>query len=63
MCQFGAMFFPDKLRAFSEACRVLKPDGRFLFSVWDRLEENEFADIVVKAVVAWPKRRMLRRWQ
>ena len=52
VCQFGAMFFPDKLRAFSEACRVLKPGGRFLFSVWDRLEENEFADIVVKAVAA-----------
>jgi ubiquinone/menaquinone biosynthesis C-methylase UbiE len=52
VCQFGAMFFPDKSRAFSEAHRVLKPGGRFLFSVWDRIEENEFADIVVKAVAA-----------
>jgi SAM-dependent methyltransferase len=52
VCQFGAMFFPDKLRAFSEACRVLKPRGRFLFSVWDRIEENEFADVVVKSVAA-----------
>ena len=52
VCQFGAMFFPDKPRAFAEAARVLKPGGRFLFSVWDRIEENEFADIVVRAVAA-----------
>ena len=50
VCQFGVMFFPDKPRAFAEAFRVLKPGGRFLFSVWDRIEENEFADVVVKAV-------------
>ena len=44
------MFFPDKPRAFSEAYRVLKPSGRFLFNVWDRIEENEFAEIVVRSV-------------
>jgi ubiquinone/menaquinone biosynthesis C-methylase UbiE len=52
VCQFGVMFFPDKPRAFAEAARVLKPGGRFLFSVWDRIEENEFADVVVRAVAA-----------
>lgn len=46
VCQFGAMFFPDKLRAFSEAHRVLRPGGALIFSVWDRIEENEFADVV-----------------
>jgi len=50
VCQFGVMFFPDKPRAFSEAYRVLRPGGRFLFNVWDRIEENEFADIVVQSV-------------
>jgi SAM-dependent methyltransferase len=50
VCQFGTMFFPDKPRAFSEAFRVLKPGGRFLLSVWDRIETNEFADVVVRAV-------------
>jgi ubiquinone/menaquinone biosynthesis C-methylase UbiE len=52
VCQFGVMFFPDKPQAFSEAYRVLKPDGRFLFNVWDRIEENEFAEIVVRSVAA-----------
>jgi SAM-dependent methyltransferase len=46
-CQFGVMFFPDKAQAFSEARRVLRRGGAFVFSVWGRLEENEFTDTVV----------------
>jgi SAM-dependent methyltransferase len=49
-CQFGAMFFPDRVAGYAEARRVLRPGGRFVFSVWDRIEENAFADEVTHAV-------------
>lgn len=49
-CQFGAMFFPDKVRGYGEARRVLRPGGRFLFNVWDRIEANDFADMVTQAL-------------
>ncbi len=45
-CQFGVMFFPDRIKGYSEARRVLKPGGRFLFNVWDKIEENDFANVV-----------------
>lgn len=50
VCQFGVMFFPGKPRAFSEARRVLAAGGRLLFNVWDRIGENEFADVVTTAL-------------
>src|SRR4029453_10632477 len=50
VCQFGVMFFPDKVKAFSEARRVLMPGGVFMFNVWDRISENEFADTVTTAL-------------
>ena len=50
VCQFGVMFFPEKSRAFSEARRVLRRGGVFIFNVWDRIEENEFADTVTTAL-------------
>ena len=50
VCQFGVMFFPDKAKAFAQARRVLRPGGVFIFNVWDRIEENEFADIVTSAL-------------
>lgn len=50
LCQFGAMFFPDKVAGYREARRMLAPGGRFLFNVWDRIEDNEFAQVVTEAV-------------
>jgi ubiquinone/menaquinone biosynthesis C-methylase UbiE len=49
-CQFGAMFFPDKVQGYREARRVLKSGGRYLFNVWDRISENEFADVMMQAL-------------
>jgi len=49
-CQFGAMFFPDRISGYREARRVLQPGGHFLFNVWDRIEENVFADDVTNAL-------------
>ena len=52
-CQFGLMFLPAKMQGYREARRVLKPSGRFFFSVWDRISENEFADVVTQALATF----------
>lgn len=52
VCQFGVMFFPDKPRAFAEAKRVLKPGGTYVFNTWDRIEDNEFADVVTNSLAS-----------
>ena len=52
VCQFGMMFFPDKGKAFAEARRVLRVGGMLLFDVWDRIEENEFADEVTRTLAS-----------
>ena len=50
LCQFGAMFFPDRVAAFAEARRVLKRGGLFLFNVWDRLDRNLLSKVTADAV-------------
>jgi len=45
VCQFGVMFFPDKIASYREALRVLRPGGAYLFSAWGSLEENPFAQV------------------
>ena len=64
VCQFGVMFFPDRAAAFAEARRVLRPGGTFLFNAWDRIEENEIADVVTATLAtvfpADPPRFMAR---
>jgi len=57
VCQFGVMFFPDRAVAMAEARRVLRPGGCLLFSAWDAIEHNEFADVVIRALAAlFPER-------
>ena len=52
VCQFGAMFFSDRIGAYREARRVLKRGGLFLFNVWDRLEANPASQAAANAVAA-----------
>jgi hypothetical protein len=44
------MFFPDRPSAYREAKRFLKPGGHFLYNIWDRIEENVFANDVTNAL-------------
>jgi SAM-dependent methyltransferase len=52
VCQFGAMFFPDKPAAFAEAARVLAPGGVLLMAIWDVVELSPFPAILVEALAA-----------
>src|SRR5690349_17657575 len=51
VCQFGAMFFPDKVRGHSEARRVLRDAGSYLLVIWDSVDRN-LATKVAGAAVA-----------
>jgi SAM-dependent methyltransferase len=51
-CQFGVMFFPDRVKGFREARRVLAVGGRYLFSVWADLGSNDFAQTITEELEA-----------
>jgi ubiquinone/menaquinone biosynthesis C-methylase UbiE len=40
VCQFGVMFYPDKVRGNAEARRVLRDGGRYMLVIWDQIERN-----------------------
>ena len=44
-CQFGVMFFPDKIDSYREARRLLAPGGCYFMSAWDSLDRNSFARV------------------
>jgi SAM-dependent methyltransferase len=52
VCQFGVMFYPDKVDANREAFRVLRPDGRYLLVIWDSLERNPASKTINEAVAS-----------
>jgi SAM-dependent methyltransferase len=52
LCQFGVMFFPDKVRAHSEAHRVLCHNGHYLLVTFNRLELNPIPKAAADAVNA-----------
>lgn len=45
VCQFGVMFYPDKVRGNAEARRVLRDGGRLLLAIWDRLDRNPLSEL------------------
>jgi ubiquinone/menaquinone biosynthesis C-methylase UbiE len=50
LCQFGVMFFPDRVAAYREARRVLAPRGHFLFNVWASLQDNAISAVIADTV-------------
>ena len=51
VCQFGAMFFPDKVRGHLEARRVLGDGGHYLLAIWDRIERNPLSDLAQRTLI------------
>ncbi len=52
VCQFGVMFFPDKVAANREARRVLGDGGRYMLVIWDGMERNPGSREMSNAVAA-----------
>ncbi|WP_166041732.1 methyltransferase domain-containing protein [Sphingosinicella sp. YJ22] len=50
VCQFGVMFFPDRVGAYREARRVLRGDGAFIFNAWDSLDANPASKAMAEAM-------------
>ena len=50
ICQFGVMFFPDKVRGNCESRRVLVPGGHYLLVIWDSVDRNLATEFAGKAV-------------
>ncbi len=62
VCQFGVMFFPDRLEGLKELVRVLKPGGWATVTTWDRVERNpsvEVAGAIIQSAFASDPRRFL----
>jgi ubiquinone/menaquinone biosynthesis C-methylase UbiE len=51
VCQFGAMFFPDRVMGHGEAWRVLDHDGRYLLAIWDDIQRNPLSDIAQQTLI------------
>ena len=51
VCQFGAMFFPDKVLAHREARRVLRKGGHYLLAIWDRIDRNPLSDATQRVLI------------
>ncbi len=47
VCQFGAMFFPDRPGAYAQMRTVVAPGGRVLLTIWDTVEGSELTFAMV----------------
>ncbi|MEO7365685.1 MAG: methyltransferase domain-containing protein [Sphingomicrobium sp.] len=45
VCQFGVMFYPDKVQGNAEAHRVLRDGGHYLLATWDGIERNPLCNL------------------
>lgn len=52
VCQFGIMFYPDRVKGNAEARRVLREGGSYLLVVWNSLAHNPASRIVHETVAA-----------
>jgi ubiquinone/menaquinone biosynthesis C-methylase UbiE len=51
VCQFGAMFFPDKVNGHAEAYRALRSGGHYLLAIWDAIGRNALSDVTQRALI------------
>ena len=52
ICPFGMLHFPTPENAISEAARVLKPGGRYAFTVWCTPDKARLFGIILDAIEA-----------
>lgn len=50
VCQFGVMFFPDKVKGAAEARRVLRDGGHYLAIIWDAIDRNPVSQVIVETM-------------
>jgi len=50
VCPFGLLHMADPDKAISEACRILRPGGKFAFTVWAPPEKHAFFELVLGAI-------------